>query len=348
MYSEESLRRYPFFRELLDTTGITQIHDSLTGLIARPCILSFIQRLVQDRISFVLAIIDLDNFKSVNDNYGHTVGDAVLSGVAADIQAYLGSDGVAGRFGGDEFLIVYFGSKEYQSIHSFFLGMCKGQAVFRRITNYGGVTLTITATMGIARFPENADSFHEIFSTADKALYRGKCKGRNCFIIYLPEKHANLDISSLRHRSLYEIFRNVAAEFDRDGSMDEKLSRAFTHMRGPMHMTRLLFADRSGRVRDTASGQELVQARNMDKLLTDGLYKPTAMTRLRDQEPELFRALIGMGVESVLISRIGSENAVSGFLIACPEEHNMRIWQDEDCALLFFLSRMADDTLRRR
>lgn len=348
MYNEDTLRRYPFFRELLDTTGISHIHDSLTGLLARPHILRFIRRLIQDGTPFAMAILDLDSFKSVNDNYGHTIGDAVLSGVAADLQAYLGDNGVAGRFGGDEFLVVYFGNLEYEPLHSFFLGMVRGGTVFRRIHNYGGIIMTITATMGIARFPLNADSFEKLFSTADKALYRGKSKGRNCFIIYVPEKHGHMEIPALARNSLYEIFYKMASEFEKGGSLHNQLFRAFMPMRTAMHMTRLFYVDVDGVVWDPASGGTVARTEKLDTLLSGGMYAPSTLDRLKQAEPELFQTLTGLGIESVLIARIGGEKTGRGYLMACPEEHNMRVWQDEDCTALFFLSRMADDVLRRQ
>ena len=197
MYQEEQLKRYPFFRELLREAPLSAILDSLTGVVARPYMLRFIRSLIAEGTPFTMSIVDLDNFKSVNDNYGHRTGDAVLTGVCGDLRTYVGERGVVGRFGGDEFLFVWFGGTGYDEVHAFFSGMFRRQEVFRRECRYGDADLTMTGTCGIVRFPKDAPDFSTLFSLADKALYRGKTKGRNCFIIYLPEKHAHLNIPSL-------------------------------------------------------------------------------------------------------------------------------------------------------
>ena len=183
MYSAEYLARYPFFRELLETTPLSVMHDSLTGLIARPYILRFVHALIDDKTPFVMGMVDLDNFKSINDNYGHRTGDRMLSTVAEDLRVFVGEDGVVGRFGGDEFLFVYFGCTDYDGIHAFLDEMYLSGRVFRKDLKFGERTIFSTATVGCAVYPTDADSFDALFALSDKTLYRGKSKGRNCFII---------------------------------------------------------------------------------------------------------------------------------------------------------------------
>ena len=69
--------------------------------------------LIEEQTPFALSLVDLDNFKSINDNYGHRTGDDMLSRTAADLRRVTGENGVVGRYGGDEFLIVFFGSTDY-------------------------------------------------------------------------------------------------------------------------------------------------------------------------------------------------------------------------------------------
>jgi hypothetical protein len=69
LYSADYLSRYPFFRDVLQNVPLNVMHDALTGLVARSYILRFIQSLIHDETPFSLIIIDLDNFKSINDNY---------------------------------------------------------------------------------------------------------------------------------------------------------------------------------------------------------------------------------------------------------------------------------------
>jgi diguanylate cyclase (GGDEF)-like protein len=133
MYSAEDLSAYPFFREVLKASSLPTIHDSLTGLIARPFMLRFVQSLIQDRKPFTLMIVDLDNFKNINDNYGHRAGDEMLAAVAEELRRVIGKDGIVGRYGGDEFLITYFGHTDYDGVHGFLDELYNGASkVFRK------------------------------------------------------------------------------------------------------------------------------------------------------------------------------------------------------------------------
>ena len=90
MYTKEQLSKYHYFAEIFKTNDLNSVVDSLTGLISRGYMLEFIQNLVKDKIPFTLSLLDLDNFKFINDTYGHKVGDGVLAGLAHDLERYLG------------------------------------------------------------------------------------------------------------------------------------------------------------------------------------------------------------------------------------------------------------------
>lgn len=173
--------------------------DPLTGVLSRVGIIGYIDWLIQHKHKFSLFLVDIDNFKNVNDSYGHAVGDAVLTQVADYFMDVVGTRGVIGRYGGDEFIIVWDNIYEYSDIwhcgHE--LDANIGEITFKDIPN-----LSITISTGVGRYPLNAGDYKELFNVADKALYRAKMKGRNCFIIYLPEKHANISIKRERDKVL--------------------------------------------------------------------------------------------------------------------------------------------------
>ena len=70
MYTREQLQKYAYFEQILRTKDISSVLDSMTGLLSRQHIVGFIQSLVESKIPFTLAVLDLDNFKFINDTYG--------------------------------------------------------------------------------------------------------------------------------------------------------------------------------------------------------------------------------------------------------------------------------------
>jgi len=120
MYTEEKLKNSDYFSDILKVNKIEYVVDSLTGLINRKYMLEYIKHLIDNNIPFSMAIVDLDDFKSVNDKYGHATGDYVLEHVTNDLINFVGDIGLVGRFGGDEFIIVLFGKNSYDLLHDYF------------------------------------------------------------------------------------------------------------------------------------------------------------------------------------------------------------------------------------
>lgn len=349
MYSVDYLSRFPYFQHALHTEKPASLHDSLTGVIARPYMLGFIQDLVARELPFMLAIMDLDNFKRVNDHYGHKAGDHVLADVARELKSFLGEDGVVGRYGGDEFLLVYFGSVEYDKVHAFYMRMyCEGSVLRRELSFPGGGRHYLTATIGSAFFPNDAPDFDTLFSLVDKALYRGKSKGRNCFIIYVASKHAQLQIPGLSGNSIYETLREMTERFDSAEGFNAKMYAAYQPFRDAMHLGKLLYLDSGLVLHDPETGDSVQLPAGLSILRSQGIYAPTPLEELAESNPVLLSTLQGMGLEAALFARIGYTEDDFGCLVVCPLPYTKHIWQDSEYTLSFSLSRMLSQLLRQQ
>ncbi len=184
--------------------------DGLTKVLNREMITSYLSYLIQNKKTFTVCLCDVDNFKSVNDNYGHMLGDEVLQILATTIEQTVGNKGVVGRYGGDEFMIILDGITEYNDVWE----VChKMNVTAGRIKYEKAEELNVTLTTGIARFPIDGQTYEELLSKADRALYRGKMKGRNCFIIYLAAKHANILIEPNKEK-LYSSMEMLSRVFN--------------------------------------------------------------------------------------------------------------------------------------
>ena len=165
--------------------------DSLTGLVDKADITRISQERIDDRglDGTTLAIVDIDFFKKINDTYGHQFGDVVIKKVADIIAAEVGNSGIAGRFGGDEFLIVFYNIEDEDDLRNHL--RCIMETVKECFPDKGSDgTSPLTLSIGTATYPKDATSYDDVFMIADYCLYLAKEKGRNRYIIYTPSKHA--------------------------------------------------------------------------------------------------------------------------------------------------------------
>jgi diguanylate cyclase (GGDEF)-like protein len=154
-------------------------HDSLTGLMNREAIFrSLEEEMIQaarENTRLAVLLADLDHFKEVNDTYGHLVGDDVLREFARRLKDNLRPYDHAGRFGGEEFLIIMPGlGQEYQDrIRDLHQQLCQKSLVPVDLEP------TVTCSIGVAWFHPEIRSTESLLKLADQALYAAKAKGRN-------------------------------------------------------------------------------------------------------------------------------------------------------------------------
>lgn len=339
MYTKEQLVRYPYFEEVFRSNEASGVIDSLTGLLSRRYIVGFIQHLVENGIPFTLALLDLDNFKFINDTYGHKTGDGVLAGVAGDLEGYLGDYGVAGRFGGDEYLIVNLRDLSYEAVKDFFIGLYSNFTVLRKSIRVDDFEPFITGTIGCAAFPRDAQDYTSLFGLVDKALYRGKTKGRNCYIIYVEEKHKDITIKELASRGMYAIIHDLACRFDSRAALIDKLKAMRDILDDDMRISDLYYVGRDNHLRNISRGESFGEVHDLDLLAADDIYATNEIRNMKSVSPSMYALCQRHEFETVLILRIGIREETFGYLV-CAEPKNLRIWQSDECAIMFFIARM--------
>lgn len=171
-------------RQLIDSLQRASSHDTLTDLLNRRGAQLAIDELFESDPDghFVLALIDLDDFKRVNDVYGHAVGDEALRAMTRTLVAAFPTDAILSRNGGDEFLVVLSGD-----------AAANASSLLANLTRRGldfefeGDRHHLTLSVGYARHPEQAESLRELVSRADTALYAVKLSGKAGFGKYTAE-----------------------------------------------------------------------------------------------------------------------------------------------------------------
>ncbi len=165
-------------------------YDALTGLANRRLLLDRIKQecAVAKRNNYYGAIIfiDLDNFKPINDTYGHDVGDEVLVHVATSLSATLREDDTASRLGGDEFIVLLHARDITldTALSNVMTVASKIQAALNTPYCIQGQEHIFTASIGISIFPKHGTNSETIVNNADKAMYISKNDGGNSINIY--------------------------------------------------------------------------------------------------------------------------------------------------------------------
>ncbi len=125
---------------------------------------------------FSIVMIDIDDFKKINDQHGHIIGDVVLQGFTRGIQEKLRKYDVVGRYGGEEFLLVL---PELPKEKAFeVVDRIRSHIEQLKIELENNLVLSVTASFGVANFPEDADSPKDLLINADEKLYRAKRAGK--------------------------------------------------------------------------------------------------------------------------------------------------------------------------
>lgn len=161
--------------------------DPLTNALQKNAIQTYVSSVLKEHPEkeATMFMLDVDYFKNINDNFGHIFGDKVIVAVAKALHDISGKSGKVGRIGGDEFILFV-----EQGLDR--LGMKNIARLIRYVLDnleVDGKPFSCTATIGICQYPKFASNFIELYNCCDKALYRGKEKGRDCHIIYDPMIH---------------------------------------------------------------------------------------------------------------------------------------------------------------
>lgn len=151
--------------------------DPLTGVVNRRGLDAAIEKLMQTAQSVAVVMVDVDHFKSVNDKYGHTVGDEVLKAISTLIMDQARREDIVARIGGEEFVILL-PETELERARKF-AERLRSTVEQTRFDNAG----TVTISLGVACYPTHGTDVNDTLDLADVALYRAKAAGRNCVVL---------------------------------------------------------------------------------------------------------------------------------------------------------------------
>jgi len=163
--------------------------DTLTGLANRYSFNLMLTRTIafasRRKLSFALLLVDLDNFKKINDTLGHDVGDLLLKEVGVRLSSCIRTEDYVARVGGDEFFITLAGIQECQD------ACITAQRIIDSFNNeirLNEQVVQITCSLGIACYPADGDTKEQLIKNADIAMYQAKNTGKNCYRMFSADR----------------------------------------------------------------------------------------------------------------------------------------------------------------
>ncbi|MEO7252462.1 MAG: GGDEF domain-containing protein [Arenimonas sp.] len=139
-----------------------------------------VENAIQHKLKFAVAIVDVDFFKRINDQYGHATGDLVLKSIADALRSVCRGTDLVGRLGGEEFAVLIEGADHEEAR---MVADSMRLAISSTLIKFKAEPIPVTASVGIACLDPEETTFDQVLQRADVALYSAKDKGRNCVVL---------------------------------------------------------------------------------------------------------------------------------------------------------------------
>jgi len=220
--------------------GVELVMDAGVDVYNKKSILEYCRHFIEENPDkrFYIAILDLDNFKNVNDTFGHFFGDDVLITVSEVIKEAVKDYGMVGRVGGDEFFIVFDKVDDREAMR-LILKNAREQVEKAFKGKTGDFALTCSA--GSCPYPDCGSNFEEIYKVADALLYLAKEKGRNRYILFREDLHRDLVnrvIQASKEGKVAEVYDDVSVKYNHVSIMESVISDYY--IGGKMSLDELL------------------------------------------------------------------------------------------------------------
>lgn len=304
--------------------------DSLTKVYNKKTITEYASRLVkQDTVNRIsIAILDIDYFKQVNDRYGHLYGDKVITRVAKKLKEVVGEDGVVGRIGGDEFMIVLKGINDDYALRGI-LRAIRTQVKWEFKNDYEN--FQVTTSIGVAFSPNNGHDYEELFKKADFCLYVAKEKGRDRYVFFRDEIHRESYENSLNKkdkiindgREMRELryLTDIMVQYNHDKKA--AVMAMLEHMLSMYKIDNISIYKGEGLKDIVSVGAPIKSESDMSYIDTDGFkilmgdktyIASSFINKNQDVAPEFVDEMRRRGIHSTIQCFIGTKDDVKGLL----------------------------------
>ena len=185
----------------------------------------------------------------------------------------------------------------------------------------------------------HAQDFSDLFSLIDKMLYLGKNGGRNCYTIYEEEKHKDIEIHKIANNGIFTNMHKLKLDIQNENTFEGKLLKALPTLTDVLQIHDLYYVLPDGKMHAVLDKAFVADASDLPEVMENDLYSESNLELIKKHSPEFYKSLINNGFESVLISHIPDGKETKCYLV-CAVKRSLRIWQENECAILFYLSEL--------
>lgn len=297
-----------------------------------------------------LIIVDLDHFKPVNDAYGHLAGDKVLEQTGELLRNIAGENGVVGRYGGDEFLIVMNSVQNEITLRGILQSVLVNSK--SKFENAFG-DIKITTSIGAAVFPDDGNSFDELFKKADFCLYRAKDKGRDRYVFYRADLHEALYLkaveatSGVKYQGRDVLELQCMADFMRDLSSCpfKAIRNILNHMCETYNLNDITIYYGEDLQRIYTAGNKRNGMEKADFVSLPGFGKSLGKEKfirmdfpedIKDESKDFRDAIVSRGIKSMILCVLGTVDDIKGVVMFDKTKESSQ-WAEYEvnCALMF-------------
>ena len=350
--------------------------DELTGVYNRSAGRRRIEELLerQGAAGGALVVLDIDDFKRINDTYGHLFGDAVLQSIAAELRRQFRARDVVSRIGGDEFLVYLPGAGRAELVQERLEKLLRGvEGIFCQ----GPEPCKLSCSAGAALYPLHGRDYEDLFRKGDQALYAAKARGKKGYAIYDPAAMSGCALPGAGLTAGTRIESNAAPAPQGDlvsgafhilcqtPDLDEAVNALLALVGSRLGASRAyVFEDDASGESSTntyewcAPGtppqkQNLQQYRYeqvggkalyLSRFNEEGVFYCPDRTQL---DPQLAKALEEQGVFSVLQCAIRDESGFKGF-VGFDDCVSPRLWVKEQIEVLSFVAQLLSVSLLKK
>ncbi len=327
--------------------------DAATGLLNKRASAEYTVDCLENKDGKTRWIImmDIDNFKTINDSFGHLFGDLVIQKVAEIMKQVVNMRGVVGRFGGDEFYILLDKVPTREALKTLLKTMTK------KFLHEFAPQLNVTVSIGVARYPENGTDYETLIGMADKALYIAKEKGKNRHIIYDESLHGKFETENHKVKSL-KYTLSAEKRTKALGDLYCQLgNKGVAYLKEPGVMAGIceildidavaiyikggaeLFCASNRYAKDMPESIEVLQEERYLKLYDEnGVYTENKVSRLAAIIPEAYAQMKSRDIAST-IQCMGKKDGVPYAWISFDVLENSKKWNDNDICQMSVLGR---------